>query len=276
VTLKEYVERMAESQKYIYYATGESIERIEKMPHTEVVADKGFEILYFTDDVDEFAIKMIEAYEEKEFRNVSSGDLGLESEEEKKEIEEEEKEQKPLFDKMKEILAQKVKDVKASPRLRTHPVCFSADGDISIEMEKVLQQMPDGQAVKADKVLEINPNHPVYEALKRAYETDDATFTLYTELLYNQAILIEDLPMEEQFIKRNYKPAIVIVSRVLSLAIGVLAGMPGYEDFDAFDITILPLLNAILNSFTFVFLLIALFAILRGNVKWHKRFIYGA
>ncbi|HLR64419.1 MAG TPA: molecular chaperone HtpG [Pseudogracilibacillus sp.] len=196
VTLKEYVERMAESQKYIYYATGESIERIEKMPHTEVVADKGFEILYFTDDVDEFAIKMIEAYEEKEFRNVSSGDLGLESEEEKKEIEEEEKEQKPLFDKMKEILAQKVKDVKASPRLRTHPVCFSADGDISIEMEKVLQQMPDGQAVKADKVLEINPNHPVYEALKRAYETDDATFTLYTELLYNQAILIEGLPME--------------------------------------------------------------------------------
>src|SRR5699024_4262902 len=196
VTLKEYVERMAESQKYIYYATGESIERIEKMPHTEVVADKGFEILYFTEDVDEFAIKMIEAYEEKEFRNVSSGDLGLESEEEKKEIEEEEKEQKPLFDKMKEILAQKVKDVKASPRLRTHPVCFSADGDISIEMEKVLQQMPDGQAVKADKVLEINPNHPVYEALKRAYETDDATFTLYTELLYNQAILIEGLPME--------------------------------------------------------------------------------
>lgn len=197
VTLKEYVERMAESQKYIYYATGESIERIEKMPHTEVVADKGFEILYFTEDVDEFAIKMIEAYEEKEFRNVSSGDLGLESEEEKKEIEEEEKEQKPLFDKMKEILAQKVKDVKASPRLRTHPVCFSADGDISIEMEKVLQQMPDGQAVKADKVLEINPNHPVYEALKRAYETDDATFTLYTELLYNQAILIEGLPMED-------------------------------------------------------------------------------
>ena len=197
VTLDEYVSRMKEDQKYIYYATGESNERIAKLPQTELVADKGYEILYFTEDVDEFAIKMLMNYKDKEFRNVSSGDLGIETDEEQKEAEKEATDNKELFDKMKEILADKVKEVKASKRLRSHPVCFSTEGDISIEMEKVMQQMPDGQGVKADKILEINTNHEVFTALKNAFENDEEKLKLYTNLLYNQALLIEGLPIND-------------------------------------------------------------------------------
>ncbi len=195
VSLDEYVERMPEDQKFIYYATGESNERIAKLPQTEIVADKGYEILYFTEDVDEFAIRMLMNYKEKEFKNISSGDLGLESEEEKKEAEKEASENKELFEKMKEILSDKVKEVKASKRLRSHPVCFSTEGEVSIEMEKVMQQMPDGQGVKADKVLEINTNHEVFNALQQAYDKDEEKLNLYTNLLYNQALLIEGLPI---------------------------------------------------------------------------------
>ena len=165
VTLDEYVSRMPEDQKYIYYATGESNERIDKLPQTELVTDKGYEILYFTDEIDEFAIKMLMNYKEKEFKSVSSGDLGFE--EEQKETEEEVKENKELFDSMKEILAEKVKDVRVSKRLKNHPVCLTADGEISIEMEKVLNAMPNNQEVKADKVLEINANHEVFHVFKR-------------------------------------------------------------------------------------------------------------
>lgn len=197
VTLDEYVERMPEDQQYIYYATGESNERIAKLPQTEMVADKGYEILYFTEDIDEFAIRMLMSYKEKEFKSVSSGDLGLESEEEKQELEKEALDHKALLDKMKEILADKVSDVKASKRLRSHPVCFSTDGEVSIEMEKVLQQMPDNQGVKADKVLEINVDHDVFTALTKAYEVDAEKLALYTNLLYSQALLIEGLSVED-------------------------------------------------------------------------------
>src|SRR5690625_1894950 len=197
VTLAEYVSRMKEDQKYIYYATGESNERIAKLPQTEVVADKGYEILYFTEDVDEFAIKMLMNYQEKEFRNVSSGDLCIESEEEKQEAEKEASDHKELLDKMKEILSDKVKDVKASTRLRSHPVCFSSEGEVSIEMEKVLQQMPDNQNVKAEKVLEINVDHDVFGTLKAAFENDEEKLKLYTNILYNQAMLIECLPIND-------------------------------------------------------------------------------
>lgn len=195
VSLAEYVSRMPEDQKYIYYATGESNDRIAKLPQTEMVAEKGYEILYFTEDVDEFAIRMLMNYKEKEFKNVSSGDLGLESEEEKKEAEKEASDNKELFEKMKEILSDKVKEVKASKRLRSHPVCFSTEGEVSIEMEKVMQQMPDGQGIKADKVLEINTNHEVFNSLKDAYKQDEDKLKLYTNLLYNQAMLIEGLPI---------------------------------------------------------------------------------
>lgn len=197
VTLDEYVNRMPEEQKYIYYAAGDSKERIEKLPQTELVADKGFEILYFTDDVDEFAIKMLSSYKDKEFRSVSSADLGLETPEEKDASSTDEKENKELFDYMKSILSDKVKDVKASKRLKNHPVCLANEGEISIEMEKVLNAMPNNQNIKADKVLEINVNHEVFNSLKEAYEKDKDKFNLYTDLLYNQALLIEGLAIND-------------------------------------------------------------------------------
>ncbi|WP_410771584.1 molecular chaperone HtpG [Fontibacillus sp. BL9] len=197
VTLEEYVSRMPEDQKYIYYASGESVDRLEKLPQTEMVLDKGYEILYFTDDIDEFAIKMILNYKEKEFKSVSSGDLGIESEDDKQEDKEAESANKDLFEAMNSLLSGKVKSVKASKRLKTHPVCLSAEGEVSIEMEKVLNAMPNGQEVKADKVLEINVHHDVFKSLKQAFENDKDKLGLYTSLLYNQALLIEGLPIED-------------------------------------------------------------------------------
>ncbi|WP_121612934.1 molecular chaperone HtpG [Mesobacillus foraminis] len=196
VTLDEYVSRMPEDQKYIYYAAGESNDRIEKLPQTEVVADKGFEILYFTDEIDEFAIKMLMNYKEKEFRSVSSSDLGLEEEDKEQDLQDE-NENKELFSYMKEVLGDKVKDVRVSKRLKSHPVCLSADGEVTIEMEKVLQAMPDNQNIKADKVLEINIHHDVYSSLQAAFENDKDKLNLYTNLLYNQALLIEGLPIQD-------------------------------------------------------------------------------
>ena len=193
VSLSEYVERMAEDQKYIYYAVGESNERIEKMPQTEMVLDKGYEILYFTEDVDEFAIKMLMNYKEKEFKSVSSGDLGIESEEENKK---ENEENKGIFEAMKEALGEKISAVKASSRLKNYPVCLSSEGEVSIEMEKILSAMPNNQGVKAQKVLEVNTNHEVFNSLKDALENDKDKFNLYTKLLYNQALLVEGLSIE--------------------------------------------------------------------------------
>jgi molecular chaperone HtpG len=197
VTLDEYVSRMPEDQKYIYYASGESIERIEKLPQTELVSDKGYEILYFTDDIDEFAIKMIMAYKDKEFRSVSSGDLGIESDPNENQSDAEESDTKDLFEHMKSILTDKVKNVRASKRLRTHPVCLSTEGEVTIEMEKILKAMPNGQDVKADKVLEINIHHDVFQSLKDAYTKDKEKLNLYTNLLYTQALLIEGLPIDD-------------------------------------------------------------------------------
>lgn len=196
VSLDEYVSRMPEDQKYIYYASGDSIDRIEKLPQTEMVLDKGYEILYFTDDVDEFAIKMLMKYKEKEFKSVSSGDLGLDSETDKQENEAEENDNKELFEAMGSLLAGKVKSVKASKRLKSHPVCLSTEGDVSIEMEKILKAMPNGQDIQADKVLEINTNHEVFKSLK-AQQADQDKLKLYTNLLYNQALLIEGLPIAD-------------------------------------------------------------------------------
>jgi molecular chaperone HtpG len=197
VTLDEYVSRMPEDQKYIYYATGETNERIEKLPQTELVADKGYEILYFTDDIDEFAIRMLMSYKDKEFKSVSSGDLGLDADDKQEDTAAEEKEHKELFDFMKKVLDGKVKDVRISKRLKSHPVCLTTDGAVSIEMEKILNAMPNSQNVKADKVLEINVNHEVFQTLKDAFEKDKDRLTLYTGLLYNQALLIEGLPIED-------------------------------------------------------------------------------
>jgi molecular chaperone HtpG len=197
ITLEEYVSRMPEEQKYIYYASGESNERIAKLPQTELVSDKGYEILYFTDDIDEFAIKMLMTYKDKEFKSVSSGDLGIETEEKADSSDSEEKDNKELFEYMKKVLAGKVKDVTASKRLKNHPVCFSNVGELSIEMEKILNSMPNSQDIKADKVLEINTGHEVFKSLKEAYEKDKEKLDLYTNLLYSQALLIEGLPIND-------------------------------------------------------------------------------
>lgn len=197
VTLAEYVERMPEDQKFIYYATGDSIERIAQLPQTELVSEKGYEILYFSEDIDEFAIQMLNSYKDKAFKNVASGDLGLESEEEKKEAEKEAEAYKEMFEKMKEILSDKVKEVVISKRLRTHPVCFATEGELSLEMEKVLKQMPNSEQIKAEKILELNMDHDVFKSLVNAYENDEEKFKLYTNILYNQAMLIEGLPIED-------------------------------------------------------------------------------
>ncbi len=195
VTLDEYVERMKEDQKYIYYATGESHARIERLPQTEIVRDKGYEILYFTDDIDEFAIKMLLNYDEKEFKSVSSGDLGFEDDQtEDKSASEEDQ---AIFDQMKEILKGKVSDVRLSKRLKTHPVCLANEGDISIEMEKVLSMMPENQGVKAEKVLEINTDHDIFKSLKQVSQSNEDMMETYTNVLYNQALLIEGLPVED-------------------------------------------------------------------------------
>lgn len=196
VTLKEYISRMKEEQKYIYYASGESKERIARLPQTERLSDLGYEILYFTDEVDEFAIKMLRSYDEKEFRSVSGSDLGIE-EKDGKEEETADQENKDLFAYMKEVLGEKVKAVKASSRLKNHPVCLSAEGELSIEMEKTLRMMPGAGDVQAEKVLEINTGHPLFEKLQSSFAQDRDLTKRYTELLYDQALLIEGLPIED-------------------------------------------------------------------------------
>lgn len=197
VTLKEYVKNMKEDQKFIYYAAGDSVENIDKLPQTEVVKEKGYEILYLTDEVDEFALKMLGDYAEKEFRSVSSDDLGIDEEEQRAESEKLKKENKNLFQSMKEFLGNKVVDVRPTNRLKTHPVCLASEGDLSIEMEKILSTMPNNERAKAKKILEINPNHQVFQALQFAEKSDREKLKLYTELLYNQALLIEGLPIED-------------------------------------------------------------------------------
>lgn len=197
VTLEEYVGRMKEDQKYIYYASGDSIERIDKMPQTELLSEQGYEILYFTDDVDEFAIRMLMNYKEKEFKSVSSGDLGIEEKDEKENNEIEAQDNKEVFEFMKEALSDKIKDVRPSKRLKNHPVCLATDGELTIEMEKILNTMPNNQEIKAEKILEINTDHEVFKALKAAFENDKEKLKVYTNVLYNQALLIEGLAVDD-------------------------------------------------------------------------------
>lgn len=197
VTLAEYVSRMKEDQTCIYYATGENIARIDHLPQTELVKDKGFEILYLTENVDEFAIKMLMNYEGKEFKSVSAGDLELETEEEKKEIEEKSKEHADLFNDMQKALEGKVKSVRLSQRLKSHPVCLTSEGALSLEMEKVLNAMPTDQKVQADRVLEINPEHPIFAKLVQLQKENPDKLKAYAKLLYDQALLIEGMSIED-------------------------------------------------------------------------------
>ena len=197
VTLKEYVSRMKEGQAAIYYASGDSIARVDQLPQTEALKDKGYEILYLTEGVDEFALRMLVKYDDKEFKSVSADDLNLETEEEKQEAARQVEENKDLLAFMRDALDGKVKEVILSQKLKTHPVCLSTNGAISLEMEKVLNAMPTEEKVQAQRVLEINANHPVFAKLKKLYADDQETLKTYTSLLYTQALLIEGVQIDD-------------------------------------------------------------------------------
>ena len=197
VTLSEYVDRMKEDQKEIYYACGESVEKIDRLPQTELLKDKGYEILYFTVDVDEFAIKVLGKFKDKEFKSVSSADIDINDEESKKAETETGEKNKDLFGFMKETLGDKVSEFKATARLKSHPVCISSKGELSVEMEKVLNAGPQEQKVKAERVLEVNINHSIFKTLADLYETDKDKLKKYTNVLYNCALLTEGLSIDD-------------------------------------------------------------------------------
>ncbi|MBC3898434.1 molecular chaperone HtpG [Acetobacterium malicum] len=199
VTLKEYVERMPEDQKYIYYATGSSVSQLEKLPQVSIIKNKDYEILYLTETIDEFVTQTLRQYMDKEFRSVSSQNLGLEAPEENEtdEAAETSETDEKLLAKMKDLIGDEVVKVKTTAHLKDDVAYLSTEGDLSIEMEMTLNTMPQGGDVKAKKVLEINKNHPVYEKLRSFYEADEDQFALYTELLYNQARLIAGLPLDD-------------------------------------------------------------------------------
>ncbi len=197
VTLKEYVARMKEEQKNIYYACGESIEKIDLLPQVEAVKEKGFEILYLTENVDEFVIQTIMEYDKKTFINVSADKLDLSSEEEKAELEKANNDSKEMFEKMKDALGGDVQEVRFTNRLKNHPVCLTSEGPISVEMEKVINSMPNDQKVKAKLVLEINEKHKIVDKLKELNSKEDKeALNKYTKVLYSQARLIEGLSLE--------------------------------------------------------------------------------
>ncbi|MDO4197986.1 MAG: molecular chaperone HtpG [Erysipelotrichaceae bacterium] len=195
VTLKEYVSNMKEDQKDIYYASGESVEVIKQLPQMEKVMDKGYEVLYFTDNVDEFLTSIIREYNEKPFKSILSGDLDLDTKEEKEELEKKQEASKDFIEKIKEVLKDKVNDVKLSTRLKSHPVCLASDDSFSIEMEKVLKQLNQDN-VKANRILEINPDHELYTAMKKEFDEGN-DISEYADLLYDQALLIAGLPIED-------------------------------------------------------------------------------
>ena len=192
VTLKEYTERMKDGQDSIYYACGETDEKIDMLPQADAVKDKGYEILYLTENVDEFAVKMMGEYDGKKFVNICDDNLNLDSEDEKKALEEENNAAKDMFEVMKESIGDKVNAVRFTNKLKNHPVCLTSEGGISLEMEKVLNSMPGAEQnkVKAQLVLEINAGHPIAEKLKKLYESDKDTLSKYAKLLYGEACLI--------------------------------------------------------------------------------------
>ena len=195
--LDEYVSRMKEEQKYIYYAAGDSVEKIQALPQTELLRDKGYEILYLTDNVDEFAVKVLMRHGDKEFRNVSEGDLGIDTEAEKEETKKLAEENKDMLSFITAALDGKVKETKISDKLKSHPVCISSSGQISLEMEKILNQNPQNEKVKSEKVLEINPNHKIFAAMQKLYGEDKEKFKDYASILYDQALLIEGMQIED-------------------------------------------------------------------------------
>ncbi len=197
VTLKEYVSRMKAEQKYIYYGCGETPERVLALPQAEALEEKGYEMLCLTDNVDEFALRMLMKYEDKEFRNISSDDLELETSEEKEKTKELAEQNKDMLAFLKESLEGKVTDVRVSGKLKSHAACITTDGMISTEMEKVLNAMPAREKIKAQRVLELNGEHPIFQRLCQLYQSDKDRLKLYGEILYDQALLIEGISLED-------------------------------------------------------------------------------
>lgn len=198
VTLKEYVENMATDQKHIYFATGSSIEQIETLPQVERLKDKGYEYLYFLDDVDEFAISVLNKYEEKDFKSINQGDLDIDTEDEKMELEQKNTENKDLLTAIQTELSDKVAEVKLSSRLKSHPVCLTSKDGVSLKMEQVMANMPGNNGmVKAQRVLELNPDHELFNALSESFKSDSDSIKDYSSLLYDQALLIEGLQIED-------------------------------------------------------------------------------
>lgn len=194
VTLKEYVERMKEGQDKIYYACGQSIDKIDLLPQTENLKDKDYEILYLTDYVDEFTLQMLQKYSEKTFANISGENADIDSKEEKEELEKANDDNKDMFEFMKKAI--NIKGVRFTKKLKNHPVCLTSEGNVSVEMEKVINAMPTDERISAEKVLEINENHPIVNKLQTLYKKDKDELEKYTKILYAQARLIEGLPID--------------------------------------------------------------------------------
>lgn len=196
VTLDEYVDRMKEGQDKIYYACGETVDKIELLPQVEAVKEKGYEILYLTENIDEFVVQVLMEHKEKKFINVCANDVDLDTDEEKEALKKENEENKDMFTLMKETIGEGVQEVRFTHRLKNHPVCLTSEGALSVEMEKVINSMPNDQKVKAQTALEINDSHPIAQKIKDLYENDKEELKKYTQVLYAQARLIEGLPVE--------------------------------------------------------------------------------
>lgn len=196
VTLDEYVERMKEGQDKIYYACGETVDKIELLPQVEAVKEKGYEILYLTENIDEFVVQVLMEHKEKKFINVCANDVDLDTDEEKEALKKENEENKDMFTLMKETIGEGVQEVRFTHRLKNHPVCLTSEGALSVEMEKVINSMPNDQKVKAQTALEINDSHPIAQKIKDLYVNDKEALKKYTQVLYAQARLIEGLPVE--------------------------------------------------------------------------------
>lgn len=196
VTLKEFTDGLDKDTDTIYYASGESIDKIDMLPQVEAIKDKGFPILYLTEYVDEFVIKTLGEYNKKKFVNVSSKDVDLNSEEEKKELDKENTKYKDMFSAMKEVLKENIFDVRFTNRLKNHPVCLTTEGEISLEMEKIMNAMPNENEVKAQTILEINHNHPIAKKIEKLFKDDKEEFNKYTKVLYAQAKLIEGMSID--------------------------------------------------------------------------------
>ncbi len=196
-TLGEYVEAMKEGQEFIYYASGKNKEAVMALPQMDLVKKKGYDVLVLTDDVDEFAISIMQDYNGKKFKSINQGDLDLLTQEEKEKIKQTAEDKKSLLEKLKEILKDDVKDVVLSERLQESPVCLVSEDGISFEMEKVMAQNPMGSDVKATRILEINPNHKLFEAIENLYNDNDPSLETYAKLLYDQALLIEGISLKD-------------------------------------------------------------------------------